>query len=218
MAGIQNDDPACTDDRGKSVGNHNYCPFSAAAPVGADPTSAGRHAPLREFHKGFLDQRLVLGIGKSRCLVQHYDRRILQNCTCQCHTLLLASGQVCAFGADHGINAVRQLFNNVIALCGGEGFQYFFPGSIRPRCPHIFQNRCLEQVRVLEHKSHLIHQHMGVGLPDIHTSDFNRAGTHIPETRDEACRRGLPAAGGTDQSDRLSRFDTEGNMIQCRKV
>lgn len=108
MAGIQNDDSVCTDDRGKSVGNHNYCPV------------------LCEFYKGFLDQRLVLGIGKSRCLVQHYDRRILQNCTCQCHTLLLASGQVCAFGADHGINAVRQLFNNVIALCGGEGFQYFF--------------------------------------------------------------------------------------------
>ena len=48
MAGIQNDDPVCTDNRGKSVGNHNYCPFSAAAPVGADLTPTGRHAPLRE--------------------------------------------------------------------------------------------------------------------------------------------------------------------------
>ena len=200
MAGIQNDDPVCADDRRKSVGNHDHGPA------------------LSEFHKGFLDQRFVLGIGKSRCLVQHYDRRILQNGPRECHALLFASGQVCAFGADYGINAIRQLFNNVIALCGGEGFQYFFPGSIRPRCPHIFQNRRLKQVSVLEYKSYLIHQHMGIGLPHIYTADFHRPGTDIPEARNQTGRRGLTAARGANQRDCLSRLDTEGNMIQRRKV
>ena len=46
MAGIQNDDLICTDNRRESVGNHNYGPV------------------FREFHKGFLDffmQKLTQG-------------------------------------------------------------------------------------------------------------------------------------------------------------
>ena len=113
MSAVQDDDPVRADDSGEPVGNHDHRPAI--------------HKPC----KSLLDQGLVFGIRKGRGFVQHHNGRILKNGPRQRHTLLLTSGQVCSFGADHGVDAVRQLFYNIITLGRGKSSQYFFAGSAR---------------------------------------------------------------------------------------
>ena len=120
--------------------------------------------PRVSSDEGLLDQCLVLGVGKGGGLVQHHDGRVLQDGPGQGDALLLAAGEVGPLGADLGVHALGQLFQDIPALGGHQRRQHLLPGGVRAGGPDIFQNGGLEQAAVLEHKGDLVHEHMGVDL------------------------------------------------------
>ena len=101
-------------------------------------------------------------------------------------------------------------------MCCRECRPDLIAGRFRPGGSDILQNTGLEQTVILEDKSHLIHQHVWVSLPDIDTAHKNAAGSDIPEPGNEARCRCFAAAGRPDQSYRLSGFHLEGYMVNGR--
>ena len=196
LTGIQNDDLVRSHDRGQTVGDHDD---------GAIFCQRG---------KGLLDHGLVLGVGKSRGLIQHHDGRVLQNGPGQRHALLLTAGEISPLGADHRVHPLGELFEDIVTLGSRQRPLHLFLCCLWAGGAHVLQDAGLEEAVVLEHKGHLIHQHVGVGFAHIHAADLHRAGAHIPEAGNETGRGGLAAAGGADQGNRLPRLDPERNVIK----
>ena len=171
-------------------------------------------APAGKRSEGLLNEHLVLRVGKGGGLIQHHNGRILQNGTGQGDALLLAAGKIGAVRAYLRVNAVRQLFQNILALGCRQGRKHLLARGLRARRAHIFQNGGLEQAVVLKHKGHLVHQDMGVYLSHIHAAHLHGARSGVPKARDQAGRGGLAAAGRAHQRHRLPRLRCEGNMGQ----
>ena len=66
--------------------------------------------------KSGLDQCLVFGVGKRRCLVKNHDWGSLQNGTRKRDALTLSPGKVYASFSYHGAHAIGELRNDVVAL------------------------------------------------------------------------------------------------------
>ena len=109
---------------------------------------------------------------------------------------------------------MRQLLQNVIALGGVCGREDFFPGSLRPGSPDIFQKAFFKQPGILKDKGHLFHQVFCIHLPDIHPANGNTAAVHIPETGDQAGSGGLSSTGGSHQGCHLAWPDREGHIVK----
>ena len=73
-------------------------------------------ATRRQLAKGALDERLVLGVGKRRGLIEHHDRRVFKDRAGEGHALDLAARKICSAGTEHGIDALWELGHNVVAL------------------------------------------------------------------------------------------------------
>ena len=169
-------------------------------------------AALGQFGKRLLDQRLVLRVSEGGCLIQHHDGGVLQNGPGQRDALLLTAGEIGALGADQGVHALGEFFQDVSALGRHQGGAHLIPAGVRLRGPDILHDGGLEQAAVLEHKRDLIHEHMRIHLPHIHAAHPDSAGGYIPEPGDQAGRRGLASAGGSHQGHRLPRLRREGHM------
>ena len=89
---IQYDDLVRSDDSGQSMGDHD------------DRTS------FCKCPKGLLDHGFVFRVGKGGSLIKNNDGGILQDGSCQCHTLLLSAGKISSFRPDDSIHTVRQFF------------------------------------------------------------------------------------------------------------
>ena len=88
-------------------------------------------ATRRQLAKGALDERLVLGVGKRCGLIEHHDRRVFKDCAGECHALDLATRKVRPAGAEHGVDALRELGHDIVALGRGEGRAHFVVSGSR---------------------------------------------------------------------------------------
>ena len=200
MAAVEHDDLVCPDDRGQAMRDHDD------------------GAPLGEAGERLLDERLVFGIGERGGFVEHDDGRILQDGASQRDALLLATGKVRAIRADKRVDAVRKLCQDVVALGCSERGKRLLAGGIGPRGAHVFQDGRLEQAVVLEHERDIVHEHVGIHVAHVHASYEHGASTGIPETRDEACRRGLPASAGAHERHRGSGGHRKRHILERRHV
>ena len=73
-------------------------------------------AAFCQCSKGFLNQHLILRIGKSGCLVKNHNGGILQNGSGQCDALLFTTRKIGSFGADLCIKTIWQFIKNILAL------------------------------------------------------------------------------------------------------
>ena len=81
--------------------------------------------PFCQRLERLLDKRFVFRVRKCRGLVEHDDGRVLQNGAGKRDALLLSARKVYALCADHRIEAVRQLPEDISALRGLRSPQYF---------------------------------------------------------------------------------------------
>ena len=162
--------------------------------------------------KGLLNLVLIFRIGKGGRLVQNDDGRVLQDRSCQRDSLALAAREIDALRADHRVQPLRQLFQDIPALGGQGRLHHLFSGSLRARRADVFQNALLKEPGILKNKSHLPHQRLRVHFPHIHAAHRHAPCRHIPETGNQAARRGLSAAGRPYQRHRASRADGEAHV------
>ena len=129
------------------------------------------------------------------------------------NALLLAAGQIHALGANDGMDARRELFYNIHALCGFQRCQHLGLGGLRSAQTDVIQNAALEQAAVLEHKGDGIHQFFLGDIPHIRSAHPDAATLHIKEPADKVCQRRFAAAGGAYKSYGLSRLNVQRNAL-----
>ena len=192
----QDENAAGVLDGGQPVGNHNYGPA------------------LRKPFKGPLDQSLVLRVRKGCRFVQNQDGRIFQHDTGDGDALLFAPGEIHAFCADHRVDALGQLGNDVIALGLMEYPLYLLAGSVGLGKADIFQNGGFQQAAVLEYIGHGVHQRLLGNILHIDTADLDGTASHIPKPGDQAGHSGLAAPGGAYQSHSLACAHPNGHITE----
>ena len=144
-------------------------------------------AARRQLAKGALDERLVLGIGKRRGLVEHHDGRVLEDGTGKRHALHLAARKICPASTEHGIDTLRELGHDIVALGRGEGRTHFVISGRRLGGTHVVGKRLAEQLVGLEHKGNLVHELVRIHVADVHTAYEHSTRGNIPKTRNQAC-------------------------------
>lgn len=143
-------------------------------------------ATRRQLAKGALDERLVLGIGKRRGLIEHHDRCVFKDRAGECHALHLAARKIRPAGTEHGIDALWELGHNVVALSCGEGRTHFVVSGRGLGGTHVI-GKCLpEQLVGLEHKGDLVHKLVGIHVANVYAAYEHATRGNIPKTRDQA--------------------------------
>ena len=142
-------------------------------------------ATRRQLAKGALDECLVLGIRKRRGLIEHHDRRVFKDRAGECYALHLAARKICPSSTEHGVNTLRELGHNVVALSCGEGRTHFVVSGRRLGGAHVI-GKCLpEQLVGLEHEGDLVHKLVRIHIANVHTTYEHSTCGNIPKTRDQ---------------------------------
>ena len=105
---------------------------------------------LDQAGKSGLDERLILHVKRSSCLIQKDDRCIFQKCPGDGDPLALTSGEHTAVFTDVGVPFVRKLFGKFIAAgklrCGKDVLVCsFFPADT-----DILYDRIVKQSHILK--------------------------------------------------------------------
>ena len=206
---------------GSLLGNLSVIQYNNLVRADDSGQSMGDHDDRSSFckcRKGLLDHGFVFRVGKGGSLIQNNDGGVLQDRSCQRHTLLFAAGQVSTLRPDDCVHTVRQLFQDIVALRRRECCPNLITGRFRAGGSYILQNTGLEQTVILEDKRHLIHQHMRIGISDINATHQNTSGADIPETGNETGSRCFAASGGAHQSYRLSGLHRKRHMVKSRHI
>ena len=170
-------------------------------------------AAAGQTREGSLDERLVLGVGEGSRLVEHDDGGIFENRAGKRHTLDLSAGKICPASPEHGIDALRQLRHDVVALGGGERRAHLRIRGVGPRGAHVVGKRLAEELVCLEHEGDVVHKLVWVDVAHVDASHEHTARGRIPKTRDERGARGLAAARGADECERAASGDVEAHAI-----
>ena len=161
---------------------------------------------LHQLFKGFLDQVFILRVTERRCLIQHDDRRVLDNSPRNSNPLALTAREMDAFGADHRVIPVGQFGDELVALRCFRRRNHLFLAGRRIAHTDIIQDALLEQENILEHKADMAHQVILRHIAHIYAADGNAAGRYVPKPRNQIGNRTLAAAGRADNSCDLSLF------------
>ena len=132
--------------------------------------------------------------------------------------LLLASGQVHAFGSHLGFQALGKLRYDIGALRRLERFLHLGARGARTRDGHVVEDAHAEEPIVLECEGHEGHQLMRIDVAHVHATDEHLALIDVPESGNEARSGRLPAARRSDQRERRRRRNLEGNPIDRRGI
>ena len=164
--------------------NFAVCQHINAVCIGDGRKPVGDHDDSLVFGKLFerlLYQHLIIRVCKSRCLIQNQHRRIFQKGSCNGKPLCLTAGDIDTLCPDLGIESIRELLDDIHALCIPQCLHYLCIAGIRSAHSDIFQNAHLEQLAVLEHVGDLVHQFLSVNLLYVRSADADRTAFHIPE-------------------------------------
>ena len=151
-----------------------------------------------------LDQRLVFGVGKRRRLVENHNWGVFQNGTRKRDALTLSPGKVHASFSYHGVHAIGELGNDVIALGRMKSREHLGITRIGAAGTHVISQASLEQSIVLEHERNGTHQFLGRNASHIHPAHQNGTLICVPKARDERRERRLASARRPDESHRRS--------------
>ena len=113
------------------------------------------------------------------------------------------------------MDAVRELCNNIYALCLLQSLQNIFFRSRWSCHAHVFQNRAFQKSAVLEDKGNRLHQLSLRNLLYINAPDKNLSFICIKEPADDIGQRCLASAGRPYESHSLTGSDIQGNVVQC---
>ena len=141
---------------------------------------------------------LVLRVHVGGGLVQEDHRRVLHHGPGDGDALALAAGQVRAALADHGVVAVGQRRDEVVAAGLLRRGDHVLHRRVGRAEADVVGDGVAEQVDVLEHEGEVLHQAVHVVVPHVAPAQGHRPGVRVPEPGQQVDQRGLAAAGGAD--------------------
>ena len=127
--------------------------------------------------------------------------------------MALAARELHPAFADHGGQSFRQHVDKVAASRYGRP-QYLIIGRVRPAITDIFENRPLEQRNVLRHHRDRLAQALLRDFCDVLAIDHDAALLDVIKPLQQHKNGGLAAAGLSDQTDPLTRLETEAEFVE----
>ena len=133
--------------------------------------------------------------------------------------LPLAAGQAVAAGADDRVvAAVQFLFDEAVGVGLLGGRDHFLAGGLRRAVADVVVHRVVEQQRLLRDQADLPPQVAQPQFAQVDAVQPHGAADRIGEPRHQVGQRGLAAAVGADDAQRLAEGDRQVDVVQHRLV
>ena len=193
-----------------AAGLHHPAAFQHHDPVGVD--YAGQPvrddhggAPLHELAQGLVDHRLALGVDARQCLVQHQDRRVLEDGAGDGDALALAAREAHAALAHHGVVAFRQSGDELVDVGRPRRLLQLAGGGLGPGHAQVVGDGAVEQVHVLGHHRDVPAQHVERNGADVPAAQQDPSLLRVGEAQHQRHQGGLAGAAGAHHAELLAR-------------
>ena len=179
---------------------------------GGEPVRDGDHGlAFHQVAEARLDRGLDLGIERRGGLVQHQDRRVLQDHARDGDALALAAGELHAALADLRVIAapafpVLQVDNEFMRMRELRRRHHLGVARARQAVADIVADRAVQQRGILRHHRNLRAQGFLRHFRDVLAVDQDAAAFELEEAQQHIDQRGLAGAGAADQADLLARL------------
>ena len=134
-----------------------------------------RRAVLQQLTQRALDDHLGLRVDVGRRFVQHEDARLRHDGAGEADELSLAQREVLAALLQDRVVAVLQAHDELVRTYGGRGLLDLLIGRIRPSVGDVLAHGAREQVRLLQHHTHVARQRAALDVADVVAVDADRA-------------------------------------------
>ena len=173
---------------------------------------------LREHGERLLDESLVFRISERRRFVEHDYRSVFEDRPGKGDALALATRQIDAARAHHGIEPIGELGNDVVAS-GGAGRRLHLPARrVGSGGADVVGKALLEQPVILEHERHAVHKAGKRDIAHVDAADPHGAFARVPEPRHQARRRRLAAATRPHERHRGACGHAQRHVLERRAV
>ena len=115
--------------------------------------------------------------------------------------------------ADHGLIPLRQLADELVALCRLSGGQYFSVSGVPAAQAYVFHHRIAEQHHVLKHHRIGFEQCFWVNGGDVYPAQRDFAAVNVPKARGELASGGFATARGADERCDLALLCHETHIV-----
>ena len=173
-----------------------------------------RRAPRRELGQRRLHRGLGLVVERGGRLVEDQDRRVLEEDARDGDALLLATGKPCAPLPHLGLVAFGQVADELVHTGAPGRFADLGGGGVGQTIGDVVGDRPVEEVDVLLHEANRLAQGLLGDLAHVLTVDRDGARVHVVEARQKRAGRGLAAARGAHERQRLARADVEREAVE----
>ncbi|CAN4028530.1 Zn-dependent peptidase ImmA, M78 family, partial [Dysosmobacter welbionis] len=147
---------------------------------GGQPMGDGKDGfPLCQSGQSLLNQVLILRVYAGGRFIKDDDRRVFEHGAGDGNALFLPAGEGGAALSNHGIIAVRQGRDEIVAAGGLGSGHHLFMGGVRAAELDVVLHRVMEQIHRLEHHGDVSQQALAGKLPHIVSAHGDRAGIHI---------------------------------------
>ena len=203
MVALLDDPPRLQHDDAVGVGD-------GREPMGDDQ----RAAPSPDAGEARLDRPLGPGVEGARRLVQHQDRRVLQDGARDPHPLLLAARQLQPALAHLGVVAMGQAEDEVVDRRRPGGLLHLRPRRPLPAIGDVVADGVVEQHRVLGNHADRRAQAALGDVAQILAVDQHRAAGRVVEAEQQPRQGRFARARGAHHRHRLARLHREAHPAQ----
>src|SRR5258708_19184549 len=168
------------------------------------------------------DRELDLAVERRGRLVEHQDRRVLENHARERDALALPAGELDAALADvrlvAGVAApVAQAKDEVVRLRLVRRVDHLRLGGRRPPVADVGGDRAVQQRGVLRHHADRGAQALLRHVRDVLLVDHDAAALDVVEAQQQVHQRGLAGARAADQADAFAWADLQLQVIEHRR-
>src|SRR3954471_5090574 len=147
-------------------------------------------------------------------LVQHDDRRFLEEEPGDGEPLLLTTGHAIAAVADNGFQSVGERPDQLADVGRLDGRPQLDVGRLGPRVRQVPADAVVGEVAILGHNADYVAHRLQRHVAHVFAADPHRAALDVVHPRHELRDGGLPGAGGPYESDKLAGLGTERHAVQ----
>ena len=196
-AALDHHDLVGVDDGGEAVGDHDH------------------GAAMADARQGALDGGLGLVVHGAGGLVQHQDRRVLEQRPGQREALALAAGEAHAALAHRGIEPLGQRLDEAPRLGGPGRLDHLRLVGLRLPVGDVVAHRALEQVDVLADQADGAAQRGEAHRIDRLAVDTYAPGVRVVEAQQQLDQGRLAGAGGAHQGQGMARRHLEADVLHA---
>ena len=173
---------------------------------------------IMRFASAVLHEQLRLGVERRRRLVEHENRRVLEQRARNRQPLPLAAGEPLSPLADHRVVAVGQRRHEVVRVRRTRRGLDRLRRRVRRPVGDVGGDRVVEEHGLLRHDADLRAQRRQRHVADVHAVDENRPARDVVEPRQQVDQRRLAGAAAADDGDHLAGLDVERHAAQDARL